>query len=402
MARRAVPTDPSIGARIQARRQLRKWSIRQAAGLANVAPSTWLRIERGEMRTDRYMIAELAAALDCTVSELTGQPHSPADRALETAQSWVDPMWQALVETAPDEPPAGPARPLAELTARMDLLDARRTKSDYAAVGQILPDLLRDLHAATHGPDARYALAALVDATNTARGTLRALGRIAEATMAAERCQQAAERLEEPVPLAVAGWARANVAAGGGSYRRSLTLTTRAADELRQHLGADGALAMLGMLHLSSALAELRTRPEDAFAHLDEAAGLAARTGETRVWWMWFGPTNVGIWRMGIEVDAGEPGRAVEVAGRLHPTDLESADRQATYHLEFARALTDLGNARQPEAVRALLIAERLAPQRMRSYTVARETARYLHDRTWRAAGGSALRAMCERMGVAN
>jgi hypothetical protein len=230
---------------------------------------------------------------------------------------------------------------------------------------------------------------------------LRALGRIAEATLAAERCRQIAERLGEPVPLAVADWARANAAAGGGSYRRSLTLTTRAADELHNHAAADGALMMLGMLHLSSAVAELRSRPEVAADHLAEAVELAARTGEDHRWWMWWGPTNVGVWRMGVMVDAGEPGRAVEIAAGVQPDAVPSADRRATYHLELGRALTDLGGSRDAEAVRALLTAERLAPQRMRSYTSARETARFLHDRTFRAAGGSALRGLCERMGVA-
>lgn len=400
MPRRTVPADPSIGERIRARRQLRRWSMRHASARAGIAHTTWGRVERGELRTDRYMIADLAAALECSVTDLTGRPYTPADRAAESAQARVEPMWRALLEIAPDEPPAGPPLPWPALAARLELLDARRTQSDYAALGQILPDLLLDLHAATHGRDARAALVALVDATNTARGTLRALGRVAEAALAAERCRQTAERLDEPVPLAVADWARANAASGGGSYRRALTLTTRAAEELRHHTSADGALMMLGMLHLSSAVAELRARPAIAIGHLDAAADLAARTGEVRSWWMWWGPTNVGIWRMGVLVDAGEPGRAVEVAGAVRPDVLESADRRATYHLEFARALADLGGSRDREAVRALLTAERLAPQRMRTYTSARETARFLHDRSWRDAGGSALRGLCERMGV--
>jgi hypothetical protein len=47
------------------------------------------------------------------------------------------------------------------------------------------------------------------------------------------------------------------------------------------------------------------------------------------------------------------------------------------------------------EAQRHLLTVERLAPQRIRSYT----TARYLLDR---AEHGSPLRGLCERMGVAS
>jgi transcriptional regulator with XRE-family HTH domain len=52
--------DPSIGQRIRARRQLRRWSIRYAADRAGIAHTTWSRIERGALRTDRYMIADRA------------------------------------------------------------------------------------------------------------------------------------------------------------------------------------------------------------------------------------------------------------------------------------------------------------------------------------------------------
>jgi len=398
MPRRAVPADPSIGERIRTRRQLRRWSIRHAASRAGIAHTTWSRIEQGTLRTDRYMVADLAAALECSVADLTGQPHIPADRQLERAHTRVEPMWLALLEIAPDEPSDRVPLALSELASRMELLDAHRTRSDYAAVGQILPDLLRDLHASSHGPDGAAALRMLVDATTTARGVFRGLGYLAEATLAAERCRQAAEQLGEPVPLAVADWARANTAAGAGSHRRSLTLSLRAADELGGHMDNDGATAVLGMLHLMSALSTLRTNPGEAFAHLDESAALAERTGETRRWWMWFGPTNVGIWRMGAEVDAGDAGQAIEVSRRLHPGQLESAHRQATYYLELARAFADLDGAQDQQAERALLTAERLAPQPMRSDTAARETARFLLERSQR---GSALRGMCERMGVA-
>lgn len=397
MARRSVPPDPSIGERIQARRKLRRWSIRHAASRAGIAHTSWSRIEKGEFRTDRYTIVDIAAALECSVADLTGQPYVPADRATEAAQARVPALWMALTETAPDEPSIRTAPGLVELNSRMELLDARRTKSDYAAVGQILPDLLYDLHAASRGPDARAALRLLVDATTTARGTLRGLGRLPEATLAAERCRQFAEQLGEAVPLAVADWARANTAGGGGSYRRALTLTTRAADELNLHLADEGALAVLGMLHLSAALAVLRTSPSDSFAHLAEAKQLAERTGETRSWWMFFGPTNVGIWTAGMLVDAGEAGRAVELAAELHVGGLDSADRRATFYLELARALADLGGVRDEESTRALLTAERLAPQRIRSYTAARATARFLLDRSQR---GSALRGLCERLGI--
>lgn len=398
MPRRPIPIDPSVGERIQARRELRRWSIRHAASRAGIAHTTWMRIEKGELSTDRYMIANLATALECSVAELTGQPHVPADRVLEAAQATVPDVWRTVVDIAPDEPPVRPAPPLAALKARLDLLEARRTHSDYAAMGHLLPDLLQDLHASTSGPEGREALRLLVNATNAARAMLKGLGHIAEATFAAERCRQVAEHLGEPVPLAVADWGRAIAAVAGGNYRRAATLTTRAADELSRHLTSDDALAVLGMLHLSSAQSLLRAKPGDAFTHLDEATGLAARTGETTTWSLWFGPTNVGIWRMGIHVDAGDAAAALTVSAGLTPGVLPSTERRATYHTEVARACADHGG-RHEEAVRALIAAERLAPQVTRGNTAARETARQLLHQAQRA---SRLYGLCERLGVAD
>jgi transcriptional regulator with XRE-family HTH domain len=394
MARRAA--DPSIGERIKTRRELRGWSMRHAASVSGMAHTTWGRVERGEIRADRYLIADIASALECSVTDLTGQPHAPADRALEMAHARVEPLWRALLETAPDEPPDRPAQPIEALTKRAELLEDRRLACDYAGTGQILPDLLRDLHAATAGPDSRAATVLMVRATNTARGTLMGLGYVKDCALAAERCRQAAEQADAPVPLAVADYSRAFAALAGGSFRRALTVAARAATALERYLTVDMAPEVLGMLHLQSALCVLADkRPADAFTHVAEAEKLAARTGETRSFGD-FGPTNVGIWRVGLHVDAGEPGRAVETAARISPTALPSRNRQAQFNIDLARALADVG--RDQDSERMLLVAERLAPQHVRSSVAARALARDLLERTKRQ---SPLYGLCGRLNVA-
>jgi transcriptional regulator with XRE-family HTH domain len=396
MGRRVIPPNPSIGERIRTRRTLRRWSIRFAASRAGMSHTTWSRVEKGEQQPDRYTIAEFATALECSTTDLTGQPHMPSDRLLETAHARVERLWQSLLEIAPDEPPDRPVQPIEALTERVDLLDGRYHVCDYASTGQILPDLLRDLHAAMAGPDTCAASLLMVRATYVATFTLRYLGYVKDCAFAAERCRQAAERVDEPVPLAVADWVRAHAVLASGRFRRALTLTTRAADELRRHLDADTALEMLGMLHLTSALSVLaERRTADAFAHVAEAADLAARTGETGSWSMFFGPANVGIWRVGLEVDAGEPGRAVQTAAGVNPAGLPSMTRQGPYYLDLGRALAAVD--RDQDAERMLLTAERLAPQFVRSSTSAQTTARFLLERSRRR---SALHGLCERMGM--
>src|SRR6266536_876195 len=98
MARRPS-TDTTIGGRIKTRRQIRGWSIRHAASRAGIAPSTWSRIERGLMSADnRFTLADVAAALECSPADLTGTPMPSTDRETVAAQSSVFAILQALVD----------------------------------------------------------------------------------------------------------------------------------------------------------------------------------------------------------------------------------------------------------------------------------------------------------------
>ncbi|WP_249024650.1 hypothetical protein [Couchioplanes caeruleus] len=157
---------------------------------------------------------------------------------------------------------------------------------------------------------------------------------------------------------------------------------------------------MLGCLHLVAALAsQCRQRLDDSRDWLTEAAGLARRTGETDTMSMFFGPTNVNIWRMSIEVDHGDPALVVEIARRTDPAAIPVGVRQVFYYADTARALARIGG-RDREAIRFLLTAERIAPQHVRTSAELAETILVLLDRSRRQAGGTALRGLYERMQV--
>ncbi|MEV4346959.1 hypothetical protein AB0J83_21080, partial [Actinoplanes sp. NPDC049596] len=128
-----------------------------------------------------------------------------------------------------------------------------------------------------------------------------------------------------------------------------------------------------------------------------EAAALARRTGETSAMGLFFGPTNVGLWRISIEVEDGDPGHAVEIARRVTPAALPVGLRQVYYYADTARALAAVGH-RDREAIRLLLTAERLAPQHVHRTADIAATVRTLLDRSRRQAGGSELRGLGARM----
>jgi hypothetical protein len=69
------------------------------------------------------------------------------------------------------------------------------------------------------------------------------------------------------------------------------------------------------------------------------------------------------------------------------------------FYADAARAYSRL-RGRDRDAIRYLLIAERLAPQHVHTSALARETTRALLERSRRQAGGTELRGLCERMRV--
>jgi transcriptional regulator with XRE-family HTH domain len=396
-----IASDPTIGERIHTRRLLRGWSVRHAASRAGISHATWSRIERGRQAVDnRFTLADIAAALECAPADLALTPVPAGDRAAMAAQAAVYGIRQALVDTDLSERPAASAPPVADLARTVALVDTLRQACDYAGAAALTPDLLRDLHAASSGPERQAALRLLCEVTFIASSVVRNLGHPAEAWLGAERCRDAAEITEDPVLLGYAAYARASAASACGSFRRSLTLAGNAVDDLRPRLARPGGREMLGSLLLVCAYASRGLkRLDDSRARAGEAAELAERTGETGTLGLFFGPTNVNIWRIGIEVDGGDPGRAVDIARVTNPATITAGFRQVFYYADAARAYARL-RGRDREAIRFLLTAERLAPQHLHTSPLARETTRALLERSRRQAGGTELRGLGERLRI--
>jgi hypothetical protein len=89
----------------------------------------------------------------------------------------------------------------------------------------------------------------------------------------------------------------------------------------------------------------------------------------------------------------------VGIAQSTNPAALEVSFRQVFFYADAARAYARL-RGKEREAIRYLLIAERLAPQHVHTSALAQETIRALLERSQREAGGTELRGLCERMRV--
>jgi transcriptional regulator with XRE-family HTH domain len=400
---RALTTvDQSIGGRIRARRQLRNWSLRFTADRAGLTHASLSRIERGlQSANNRFVLADIAAALECSVGELTGAPAtSTADAKVVAARANVDAIRQVLIEVDLTEPPTISPRPIPDLERETALVQSLHARCNYVGASQYLPRLLRELHAAAAGPDRETALRLAVLTGYVTTSLARRVGYPAEAWLGAEWSRQAAEALDDPALLGHAAFTRTLAATGCGSYARGHALTTRAADELQGKLDAPRALESLGMLLLMSAHTSYALkRPSEGADYYAEAERIAVRTGETtEASTHYFGPTNVNFWRLSSEVDGGDPARAVQIAAATDPDQLPVPIRRAFFHLDAGRALAHV--RRDRDALRSLLAAERIAPQLVRGDPFAAETARGLLERAQRRAGGSELRGLCERLGV--
>jgi transcriptional regulator with XRE-family HTH domain len=400
MARRPI-TDTTISQRITDRRQLLGYSMRYAADRAGVSASTWSRIERGLVSADnRFTLAAVAEALRCSMADLAGLPLAPTDRPSAEASGAVHETVRAVVESDLRYPPTTKAGPLAALLPELDLVIDLRGRCDFVGAAKRLPDLIRALHAASFGTERLGALRSLVLAADAANVVVRYSGEPAAACLVAERAQQAAEALEDPVMLGLAAWARSHAAIGCGLYQQGKTIADQAADAVRPHLKRPDAAEMYGALLLQTAFgARALGDVDEGEVRLVEVEQVAERTGDSLALDLSFGPTNVKFWRIAMETDGGDPGRAVTIARATNPTAIPRVLRQATFYLDTGRALARIG--KDQEAVRMLLTAERMAPQRLRNCPTVTETARALLERARRNATGAELRGFCERLGVA-
>jgi transcriptional regulator with XRE-family HTH domain len=85
--------DARLGAKIEAERARRDWSLRDLADRAGVSRAMISKIERGEVSATAALLGRLAAALDLSLSQLMLMTEAGADRVSRAADQalWRDP-----------------------------------------------------------------------------------------------------------------------------------------------------------------------------------------------------------------------------------------------------------------------------------------------------------------------
>lgn len=389
----------TIGRRLWQIRQARRKSLRVVAGLAGISAGHLSRIENGERALDRRsLIVALADALQISPAELTSLPvPAPANGSTDSA---VDAVRVALL-AAVLEQPGGDVLDVEVLRSRItELLDAQQA-CRHDTVGGALPALIRDVHTTLAAGRDVAEVSKLVPLLHV-QGTqawLRDIGAPLDlAWQAATLSQQAADRLDDSQThgLATFGTTHGLLAAGAFDVARAQLEPTMSAVST----ATDEGMQLAGMLAFTrSLLAAAEGNGDDVTAPLETAAELAERTGEANAYWFGFGPTNVGVWRMAVALEAGDHAQAVAVAERLDPKRIPSPQRRAAYWADYGRALARI-RGRRDDATWALRRAELISPPRVHRHPFIRETLAELVARSRRDAVGRELRGMAYRAGL--
>jgi hypothetical protein len=378
-------------------------NLETLAGLTGLSTSFLSMVENGlRSLNNRHHVAAIADALKVSVTDLTGQPYSPGnDREMVEVHAGLAVVRDTLARRSLYYPEGIGARPVSVLREETEKIQRLHFDGRFAEAVRRMPGILDELHEAFALRDRRQEVAEVIMvALDGTRDVAKLMGHHALALVAADRERDAAEATEDPVWIAFADWGRAQILFPVGGFHRARDLSVHAAEEIDRHGSSGVALEMYGMLHLNAALAQICiSDPSGAADHVDEANATALRTGEAHSLRLWFGPTNVGIWRMAVAVESGDGGGAAEIAKSIDPRIIPSPLRQSAYYVELGRGLArDRKNDRA--AVHALRQAEDLSPQSTRSNPLVRDVISSMLTRARRDAGERELRGMAYRMGI--
>lgn len=374
----------TIGARARRIRRRRGLSLEVVAGLAGISAPYLSMLERGQRGFNRRgLLEDLAAALGCSVVDLTGQPYLPPDRPSAETLAALPGIREVIYDAAVDDAPQIQVRPVDQLAATIRRANEFRDAGRYSAAGHELGALLAELHAHTAAGDSdarRAALPVLVEACHVAAAVAEVVGHQDLALACAVREVEAAEALgDDPALALLSAYSLGQTWLKVGA-RRQATVTFAKAVEASNSADPDAedtaTAEMAGMVQLGSALLGARTGDRDAVTmHLSEAASLAERTGERNHQLQHFGPINVALWKVALAVDLGNgPAAAEAVEADPIPVELLGSPlRLANLSLDVARGWAQAGGDRDEQAIRALDAADRAAPAMVRNHPLARE-----------------------------
>ncbi len=393
-----------IGERLRFYRQGRRKTQAVVAGLAGVSEDYVSQIERGAKTPTVGLLHKFARILDVQVSALLGEPRFEQDGTIHPVASDLHRRMMSY-----GGPSGAEGVDLVELRRRVDAAWGiwQRSPRRYTEGAEVFPALLSDVQAAARSFRAfgeveqrREAAALSSDMYFLLRTFAKRIGRTDLSLLAADRAIAAAYETDDPLRISAAHWNLGHILIAQNEAEAAEETAVHAIEELKPHLDAGGDwLAMAGALWLVASVASVRQG--DAWAARDRlrehALPAAESTGEGNVMWTVFGPTNVHLHAMSVEMEAGESAEGLSIADRIDVTSSPSLERQTTFYLELAR----LHEQRRDDAavLLHLMSAEGSGPEDLRYNLLARDLVRGLLKRA-RPSMAPQVRALAGRIGL--
>jgi transcriptional regulator with XRE-family HTH domain len=390
-----------IGDRLKFYRQAKGKTQAVVAGLAGVTEDYLSQIERGHKTPTISLLHRFSKILGVRVSELLGESATENDQAVLPVGNAVQHAMMAYPVTAhtPD---------LAALRGRVDAAWEiwQGSPHRYTEESRILPDLVIDVQeaerayaSASEPAQQREAHRIAADLYYLLRTFTKRIGRVDLSLLAADRAVHAAEAADDPLRIAAAKWNLGHVLLAQGQPEGAEDVSIKAIEDLQQATSADDrdAVALTGALWLVSIVAAVRNNdPWAAHDRLRDKAWPAARqTGDGNVMWTVFGPANVGLHAVSIEMETGEAAQALRLADEVDGSASPSLERRTTFALEVARCYEQRRD--DPGVLLHLLNAESTGPEDLRYNSLARDLVHGLLKRA-RPTYAPQVRALAERI----
>jgi transcriptional regulator with XRE-family HTH domain len=377
----------SIGERIAFYRKRRGYTQEVLAGLVGRSTDWLAKIETGRRKPPRIdMLSELSRIMRVPLGDLLGQTLLVED---DKQQDDVPAVRDALMSPRRLSRLLFGAEADAQLPAPAPVaVRVEHAWHDYQSghLGRViaaLPALLQTAQeledrAARRGEERHDCWAVSARTHHLAATTLAKIGESDISWLAAERAMRAADESDDPLVLASAARSGTHALLANGRYDDALELGNMTAQWLATRVEENDpeAISLLGMIHLRAAVAAARHQDRPTAAGLlDRAESLAHDLGSDENYWQTcFGPTNVLLHRLSIELDLDNVTFVVE-HGRIN-VDHMPQERSVSHRIDFARALSLAGQG--DEAFGELRTAERTSPQLVRNNPRVRETLRDL------------------------
>ena len=374
-----------IGERLRFYRQAKGKTQAVVAGLAGVTEDYVSQVERGLKTPTLPLIHRFSKILGVRVSELLGESATEHDERVHPVGYAVQRalMSYAGTDASPD---------LVSLRTRVDGAWSiwQGSPRRYTEISEVLPELVIDVQAAQRG---------LAHGSSDERREAKRIGRTDLSLLVADRGVLAAEAADDPVRMAAAKWNLGHILLAQGEADGAEEVAMKAIEDLKRDTSNENveAIGMGGALWLVAAVAAVRNNdPWTARDRLRDKALPAARlTGDTNVMWTVFGPTNVGLHAVSVEMEMGEAGEALRLADDIDISRSPSLERKTTFALEVARCYEQRRD--DPGVFLHLVNAEASGPEDMRYNTLARDLVQGLMKRA-RPTYAPQVRALAQRI----